>query len=680
MSRKSRSRGHTAKVSNGNGKDEAQVDRGRTLNICIYAVGMSLRAWLPAVQIYAFQVGQRRMGGRWSCVFGRTKEGSLICSATAPAGETEWSNDKRPMTRASLLVDVRVVSRGLLGCDAEESSDEGEMGGCESRWYAQPLSTRFRRIRSGGASLTTSVAAAQDVRLTKVGDPVEGRAGSRKPAKLASAQVYQEQARDMPDNDRPTPVGSTGHAGLSTSGFRPPADPAIPQDLSIIMEMVAQHQVVGSLPALSMTAAEKRKLVEASFAKGKGKAKAVDLPQSSASTAQQTIASDSDSDSSSEWESSEEEAERALEILGPEDEGEFGTSRAIEDHPMTEVEHETIKKELTELIGPPPSSNAAQQVEEESSGDSSSEEESEDEAEVGDKEFEFSSSPLPTPKLGRMTEILDEDDDPHAGDPILSLHEVPLPPVPQPPITKLPEGEKLSLAGDVISWMREKRVEAWLEKELARKATKPSEEDVQAAAAPQITSNTTEVASEAVETSPVQAAPSPDQAADSSVPPNKATLVDSWAPSTSSTPATASGAQERLANPPAQSSSSASKASAPRFTSAGTVVVRAMQSRAGAADEGWLEEGSVICWEDGRVLGTVSCPSMYDPLCFCLHLGIRDVWAAHLTILPDPPSAPSSPVPVSGHSLVGHPPVLSLESQIPHVRQHARCAGPTIQR
>ena len=504
-------------------------------------------------------------------------------------------------------MDVRGVSRGLLCCDADESSDEGEMGGCESRWYAQPLSTRFRRIRSGGASLTTSSAAAQNVRLTKVGDPVEGRAGSRKPAKLASAQVYQEQARDMPDNDRPAPVGSTGHAGPSTSGFRPPADPAIPQDLSIIMEMVAQHQVVGSLPALSMTAAEKRKLVEASLAKGKGKSKAVDLLQDSAPTAQQTIASDSDSDSSSEWESSEEEAERALEILGPEDEGESGTSRAIEDHPMTEVEHETIKKELTELIGPPPSSNAAEQLEEESSGDSSSEEESEDEAEVGDKEFEFSSSPLPTPRLGRMTEILDEDDDPHAGDPILSLHEVPLPPVPQPPMTRLPEGEKFSLAGDVISWMREKRVEAWLEKELARKAPEPSEEDVQAAAVPQITSNTTEAASEAVETSREQATPSPDQAADSSVPPNKATLVDSWTPSTSSV--TASVAQEGPANPPAQSWSSASKASAPRFTSAGTVVVRAMQSRAGAADEGWLEEGSVICWEDGRVLGTVSCPS-----------------------------------------------------------------------
>jgi H/ACA ribonucleoprotein complex non-core subunit NAF1 len=44
----------------------------------------------------------------------------------------------------------------------------------------------------------------------------------------------------------------------------------------------------------------------------------------------------------------------------------------------------------------------------------------------------------------------------------------------------------------------------------------------------------------------------------------------------------------------------------PRFSSSGTIVIRAMQERPG--QEGWLEEGSVVCHADGRVLGFVSFP------------------------------------------------------------------------
>jgi H/ACA ribonucleoprotein complex non-core subunit NAF1 len=44
----------------------------------------------------------------------------------------------------------------------------------------------------------------------------------------------------------------------------------------------------------------------------------------------------------------------------------------------------------------------------------------------------------------------------------------------------------------------------------------------------------------------------------------------------------------------------------PKFQSAGTVIIRAMQSLPATGEDGWLEEGSVVCFADGRVLGTVS--------------------------------------------------------------------------
>ena len=44
----------------------------------------------------------------------------------------------------------------------------------------------------------------------------------------------------------------------------------------------------------------------------------------------------------------------------------------------------------------------------------------------------------------------------------------------------------------------------------------------------------------------------------------------------------------------------------PKFQSSGTVIIRAMQNLPSTGEDGWLEEGSVVCFADGRVLGTVS--------------------------------------------------------------------------
>lgn len=413
---------------------------------------------------------------------------------------------------------------------------------------------------------------------------------------------------------------SHSSSARSASGFKLPPNPAIPQDLSLIAEMVSSHQVVGALPPLSISAAEKRRLVEASMRSGKdkGKGREVEAEVSSPTKAKQDLPgvdendsdSDSDSDSSSEF-------------LSDVDDGEAG--EPVQDKPMTATEHAEIKANLDRLVRSSGPTN-------DEDSDSSSEEEDEEEGQ-GVAEFEFSSSPIPSPR-GRAIplDMMDDDEDLATGDPILSMHEVPLPPVPQPPVSKLPSGEAMSLAGDVVSWMKEKKVEAWVERELVQAQAQPAEKSD--AEGESETASSQDLGVSRANEAEVEGGDAIAVDGESS---DSKPLITTNA---EQVPNTSQESPAETVNAPLPSES----ISVPRFNSAGTVVVRAMQERPG--QEGWLEEGSVLCWSDGRVLGTVRRLPLIirHPIADHIQLGIRHVRPSHLPFLFHPLTAATSPI------------------------------------
>ncbi|RSH93541.1 hypothetical protein EHS25_007899 [Saitozyma podzolica] len=366
----------------------------------------------------------------------------------------------------------------------------------------------------------------------------------------------------------------------SASGFKLPPNPAIPQDLSLIAEMVSSHQVVGALPPLSISAAEKRRLVEASMRSGKdkGKGREIEGVVPSPSYVKQVPSgeegndSDSDSDSSSEFLSDVDDEE---------------ADKPVPDKPMTATEHAEIKANLDRLV------QATGTADDEDSDSSSEEDEEEGQ---GVAEFEFSSSPIPSPRGPKIPlDMMDDDEDLATGDPILSIHEVPLPPVPQPPVGKLPSGEAMSLAGDVVGWMKEKKVEAWVEREREQAQAQAQTQAMEKSNPEGELENASSQDLRISKGNEAEVARGDEMAEDGEVSDNKhsTTINPEQEPETSQE----SSAKTVKATLPSESGS------VPRFNSAGTVVVRAMQERPG--QEGWLEEGSVLCWSDGRVLGTV---------------------------------------------------------------------------
>ncbi|OCF37044.1 hypothetical protein I316_00948 [Kwoniella heveanensis BCC8398] len=391
--------------------------------------------------------------------------------------------------------------------------------------------------------------------------------------------VKAEEASDVPSLPA-NPLASSATASTSTpvvaSPFKLPPNPTIPQDLSIIMDMVANDEVVGSLPVVSMSAAEKRKLVEASLAKNRDKGKEkekepqqeelIDQGQQEEPRRSPPEGTGLSDESSSEFESSSEE-----ESDSEDDDANQAEKKPIDDKPMTNEEHNILKQELDEFVNRGDAGGAEVEM------DSDAEAEGSDSDLDSDDEGDLS-----YPNLGAMGfEFMEDDEDevgPSGGAAITSTHEAPLPPVALPPVERLPQGEGVSLAGDVVSWMREKKVELWLEK----KAQEP-----QLAAKPQ---GEADAAIKVEQNGSEEAKTEADTTGDA---------------------VTAGGEVEKDGGviaeikPAVAASPTAKKQADPKFTSSGTVVVRAMQSRPGAADEGWLEEGSVLCWEDGRVLGTV---------------------------------------------------------------------------
>ncbi|WVF68674.1 hypothetical protein IAT40_003445 [Kwoniella sp. CBS 6097] len=376
-------------------------------------------------------------------------------------------------------------------------------------------------------------------------------------AEASDVPVHQVEISAIPADTTTIASGSTQAA---TSPFKLPPNPTIPQDLSIIMDMVANNEVVGSLPSVSMSAAEKRKLVEASLAKNREKGQEKESVENikQETVEQLAVAGTGLSDeSSSEFESSSEEESDS------EEEGQEG-SKPVDAKPMTSEEHTVLKKELDEFVN-----QGGAEVEMDSAVEDASDSDLDSDDE-GDLSY---------PNLGAMGfEFMEDDEDDvglSSGAAITSTHEAPLPPVALPPMEKLPEGEGVSLAGDVVSWMREKKVELWLEKKAKEEAEIKAETEAQAS---------------------VKAEQGESEAKSETLGPSEAEGMDGQAEKEEG----AAAMTKSVVGP-----SSTKKQTEPKFTSSGTVVVRAMQSRPGAADEGWLEEGSVLCWEDGRVLGTV---------------------------------------------------------------------------
>ncbi|WVW86647.1 hypothetical protein I302_108701 [Kwoniella bestiolae CBS 10118] len=353
------------------------------------------------------------------------------------------------------------------------------------------------------------------------------------------------------------------------SSFKPPPNPSIPQDLSLIMEMVSRNEVVGSLPSVSMSAAEKRKLVEDSM-KGKGKGKEKEVLQ------EVEEEEDSDSDSSSEF------------VTSSEDESDHEEKK---NHvPMNEDQHKELKEQLDEFVNSSIGTGTANEVEVDS--------DSEDDDDEGDESY----GNLHTMGFEFMEDS--EDDGPTAG-PITSIHEAPLPAVAQPPLVKLPEGEGVSLAGEVVSWMRERKVEVWLEKrrveeEQSREDGKVDQvQQIQGEGQSMATGGSLLEVNEQVKVGSLDE----DTGAVGRESNHEGEVAEETTVTNTISTVPEQSVEEEKSKPVL--SPAKPKAPEPKFTSSGTVVVRAMQSRPGAADEGWLEEGSVLCWEDGRVLGTV---------------------------------------------------------------------------
>ncbi|WOO76872.1 H/ACA ribonucleoprotein complex non-core subunit NAF1 [Vanrija pseudolonga] len=315
-------------------------------------------------------------------------------------------------------------------------------------------------------------------------------------------------------------------ASAPAPAFAAPAAPV--SDLDLIAQMVSSGEVVGALPPVSMSAAEKRAQVEASRS----------VPQYTGD------------ESSSEEESSDED----------EDDDEYKKPDAT---PMTAEQHASMKKELEEFTGEPapaPSAATASVLDKLGGFEfvtDSEEEEDDDDDEVDMDDFDFDAP-------------VEDDGEPGA---IMSAHEQALPPVPQPPLEHIPATVPLVLAGDVVSWMKERGVEAWLEKQ---KAAGEAEGAIKAESA----GENVEIKSEAAAAGDVEVKPEPA---------TEAGEVTETKPTTEAT--------ESKPEPAADAAAPA----IPKFNSSGTIIIRAMQ----APGTGWLESGSVLTTADGHILGAV---------------------------------------------------------------------------
>ncbi|GMK53731.1 hypothetical protein CspeluHIS016_0103170 [Cutaneotrichosporon spelunceum] len=313
-------------------------------------------------------------------------------------------------------------------------------------------------------------------------------------------------------------------------------------DLAFIQSLVDRGAVVGSLPHVEMSAAEKRAEVEAAMAAGvaaraeasaaagsttsatttnpaTGPATIVDSTTAPATTADSTTAPAITADSTTALAA----ATPATTDLPQDDDLDSESSSEFEsdDEPVSRADLDAFL-------------HAANASASESDSDS-------------EPEYDLSG------KLGAFGMELDDEDEPSA---ITSAHEVVLPPVPMPPIDKFGPDIKLVLAGEVVSWMKDAKVEAW------RASGNPDETRIEESSTAMATDNESAL-DRTVET---ETKPESEQA--------KADMET----------------DERKG----------SKSTTPHFLSSGTVVIRATYA------DGWLEADSVLCTADGKVLGAIS--------------------------------------------------------------------------
>lgn len=190
---------------------------------------------------------------------------------------------------------------------------------------------------------------------------------------------------------------------------------------------------------------------------------------------------------------------------------------------------------------------------------------------------------------GPVNNVADSDDEDFIlSEPLATEHEVPLPTVQAPPIERVPDDEKRVLAGAVMSWMPAKGVIEWLRTQEDDKEADEVAADIMLAEEEEEKAPEVEAASEVKEEI---ATPSDDAVKESAT-------TSSLVPATTTTTAEPQASSSKLDKGKGKASS--------KFPSSGTVVIRAIHNPQASAGDGWLEEGSLLCWEDGRVLGTVS--------------------------------------------------------------------------
>lgn len=313
-------------------------------------------------------------------------------------------------------------------------------------------------------------------------------------------------------------------------------------------------------------------------------------------------------------------------------------------------------------------------------------------------------------------DVDDEDDDAGPSGPPVTKHELPLPPVQPPKIVKLPENERLVLAGEVLSFVMEPGVEGWWRDHNAKKVDKEAHENE----APQGSSTDgdkagSEVIAAVLESGDALQTPAiaEDSArapaiADDSVAGKKPTIenelvmddIQASAPveggkkaadsltdiQADQTPSQSTPAAETTSAPVASTTETAAKTEAEhgnkqhnkkrrgrkgkaggsgvgpaggshgRWTSSGTIVVRAIldeSSQQGSyMEDGWLEEGSLICDAERNVIASVSGVirlkhSAVQILTVTCPADRRDVRPTELAILPLTLGTATSPDPIT---------------------------------
>ena len=261
-----------------------------------------------------------------------------------------------------------------------------------------------------------------------------------------------------------------------------------------------------------------------------------------------------------------------------------------------------------------------------------------------DEDEEDSSDEDDGPAINLM-EMEDSDDEAGgaggSGEPPKTKHEVEDDRAVVPDVQVLPDGERLVLAGEVMSVILH---------------VKPVEAEAQAEVAVTVVSGVSK------EEGDGQVVPEIPSAADEGKPESEEVTAEEAAVGTVDSAPSSSVPAKPAATGPKQTKAmkqKAKKEQKQRDKSSGTIVVKALRPpleteglgglRIGD-DEGWLEEGSLICLEDRRVLAVVSNDDAGRYSCVRLtwtinasRLGRRDVWTAHSTVLS--PSTTSRAIP-----------------------------------